>query len=120
MSVIARETLEEVPGQVTSFMSMHDIKPNPPRHARGATVDNMYGAVQGDQGADFNPNDPYLQQEEMKEQSPFHSGGKTGNSEGNITHQPGGGKGGYAAAAPAAYNPHSPKGQGGNPYYGGF
>jgi len=127
MSVIARETLEEVPDQVTSFMSMHNIKPNPPRNQKQNTVDNLYGAVQGDMAPDFNPNDPYLQQDEMKEQyHSYHSGGKTGNSEGNITHQPGGGGGyndgngnGNYAAAPAAYNQHSsPKGA--NPYYGGF
>lgn len=31
ISAIARETLEEVPGQVTSFMSMQNIYPNPPK-----------------------------------------------------------------------------------------
>merc|ERR1712154_634727 len=31
ISAIARETLEEVPGQVTSFMSMKGIYPNPPQ-----------------------------------------------------------------------------------------
>ena len=31
ISAIARETLEEVPGQVTSFMSMRNIYPNPPQ-----------------------------------------------------------------------------------------
>jgi len=118
MSVIARETLEEVPGQVTSFMAMHDIHPNPPRVGRGKTVDNIYGAVQGDQNG-FDPNDPYGHQDDMKTQSPFHSGGQTGVSEGDITQQPGGG--GYRAnaqnAAPMAYNPDSPR-KGQNPYYG--
>eukprot|EP00486_Rosalina_sp_Unknown_P001712 CAMPEP_0201567664 /NCGR_PEP_ID=MMETSP0190_2-20130828/8256_1 /ASSEMBLY_ACC=CAM_ASM_000263 /TAXON_ID=37353 /ORGANISM="Rosalina sp." /LENGTH=148 /DNA_ID=CAMNT_0047987915 /DNA_START=1705 /DNA_END=2151 /DNA_ORIENTATION=- len=31
ISTVARETLEEVPGQVTSFMAMHNIHPNPPQ-----------------------------------------------------------------------------------------
>merc|ERR1712087_100661 len=123
MSVIARETLEEVPGQVTSFMAAAGIHPNPPRVGRGNTVDNLYGAVQPDvQGGQngFDPNNPYGHgQDDMKMQSPFHSGGKTGISEGDITtQQPGGGGGAYGNAAPMAYNPNSPRGKGQNPYYG--
>ena len=59
MSVIARETLEEVPDQVTGFMSMHGIKPNPPKNARSNTMDNLYGEVKGNHDPNFNPNDPY-------------------------------------------------------------
>ena len=47
ISVIAKETLEEVPGQVQSFMSMHNITPNPPKHAKQPTMDNMYAALSG-------------------------------------------------------------------------
>jgi len=133
MSVIARETLEEVPDQVTSFMSMHNIKPNPPKHAKQSTIDNLYGAVQGDVAPDFNPNDPYLHQDDVKEQyHDYHSGGKTGNSEGNVTEhvQPGSGGGynngngngyenGNYGAAPTAYNTNGGT-KGANPYYGGF
>eukprot|EP00483_Globobulimina_turgida_P005045 UN05055 len=45
ISAIARETLEEVPGQVTSFMCMHDIHPNPAQieaNASGANDANLY------------------------------------------------------------------------------
>ncbi len=131
MSAIAKETLEEVPGQVTSFMAMHGISPNPPRHAKQATMDNIYGALANDDS--LNPNDignnPYIQQEEKKQEevaqaqpaNAFAYGGGGGGghqySEGNITAQPGGG-GAAAAPAPPAYsnaNANVPA----NPYYGG-
>eukprot|EP01083_Nonionella_stella_P083739 231607_1 len=60
MSAIAKETLEEVPGQVTSFMAMHNIQPNQPKHDKQPTIDNIYGALSI--GHDNNLN----QQEEMK------------------------------------------------------
>eukprot|EP00484_Ammonia_sp_Unknown_P019032 CAMPEP_0197029822 /NCGR_PEP_ID=MMETSP1384-20130603/9187_1 /TAXON_ID=29189 /ORGANISM="Ammonia sp." /LENGTH=636 /DNA_ID=CAMNT_0042459059 /DNA_START=16 /DNA_END=1922 /DNA_ORIENTATION=- len=105
MSVIAKETLEEVPGQVTSFMAMHDISPNPPRHAKQATVDNIYGAVAVDADFDPNANNPYMKQasnypnlDDQKEQdfapAAFAYGANPQYSEGGITQQPGGGGGG--------------------------
>ena len=109
-SVIAKETLEEVPGQVTGFMAMHNIHPNPPRNAKQATVDNIYGALNNDQNG-F---------DEMK-QSEFdvYGGGAKQYSEGGITSdvQPGGG-GNDASAPPPAYDLNNNNGPV-NPYYGG-
>lgn len=45
ISAIARETLEEVPGQVTSFMGMHHFHPNPPRDEPSSNVDNLYANI---------------------------------------------------------------------------
>merc|ERR1712045_1097233 len=45
ISAIARETLEEIPGQVTSFMSMKGIYPNPPQVEQSQSqglYDNIY------------------------------------------------------------------------------
>ena len=124
MSAIAKETLEEVPGQVTSFMSMHNISPNPPKHAKQPTMDNIYGALSiAPDDPDFNPNamnNPYMEEMKQPEVAAPAAYAPYGNnpqySEGGITSaQPGGP--GQASIPPPAYNANNniPA----NPYYGG-
>eukprot|EP01083_Nonionella_stella_P092710 259600_1 len=108
MSAVAKETLEEVPGQVTSFMSMHNISPKPPQHASQPTMDNIYSALS------VAP--------EMKQQEALPVYGVLPQShvpqaqprpaEGAMTIQPGS----MNNAPPPAYNIQSTPA---NPYYGG-
>merc|ERR1712228_220980 len=107
-SVIAKETLEEVPDQVTGFMAMHNIQPNAPRHAKQATVDNIYGALNNDQN-EF--------EEKKQDEFNVYGHGAKQYSEGGITSnmQPGGGN--NASAPPPAYNSNNNVPS--NPYYGG-
>ena len=52
ISAIARETLDEVPGQVTSFMAMHNIHPNPPQIEQSRS-DGLYDNIDhGDEKKD--------------------------------------------------------------------
>eukprot|EP00483_Globobulimina_turgida_P001647 UN01649 len=108
MSAIAKETLEEVPGQVTSFMAMHNIQPNRPKHEKQPSMDNMYAAL-----SIAPDNNPYVQEEEKQINPPAAFGGMY--NEGGMTsqqQQPGG-----ANSIPPAYNAKNSVPA--NPYYGG-
>eukprot|EP01083_Nonionella_stella_P084779 234765_1 len=82
ISAVARETLEEIPGQVTSFMSMHNIHPNPPpveasRDAiyGGPNDANLYANVGGVDSYTLQPTAPMISSGSIGKEGAFTAPG---------------------------------------------